>query len=436
MLGAVGKALYFLSLLAVGVITGAYLLTYAAHCFLVVLQGTAAGQDEVSWPDEPLFDRLLQALHLLGLAAIWLVPAGILWRGLRHDLLPDDGLLRFLVVVGPVFWLTFPFGVLSSLSGNLRWVPVRWVIFRQMLLLLPATAAFYAATALLVGAVAAAWYFALAGDRFYLIPVAALLTGAGCLIYPRLLGRLAWLVGRHLPAPAAPEPKAPLPVAGAKKKLPRPRPRGRLKGTKVEDPWKVPDDFEAPPPAAKPRNPNLPPSAHEIEPYGLSTDDDPAEPRPLPKRRPPGARGMQPPSAYEIEAYKLDPEPAVKPVFFPPPDPSEPAVPPPPGGEAARGPGRPDARRQSEPAVPPPPGGEDRAESKGPAPGVEVSELEMRLAQRPKPPPLPAHPLVSGVYNFPGYVTSRQAWFRLSLSWFVLGVLVYQLVAAFRELPE
>ncbi len=413
MLGAVGKALTFLSFLCMGVLAGTYLLVYAAYCFLVVLQGTASGQDEVTWPDEPLLDRLQQAVYLLSVGAVWLVPAGILWRGLRHDLLPDDGLLRFLLVVGPVFWLTFPFGVLSSLSGTLRWMPFRWVIFRQMLRLLPATAAFYASTALLLAVVVVPWYYALAGEMGYLILLAAPLTGAAVLIYPRLLGRLGWLIGRHLPAPAAPGPKPPLPIEGAKKKPPRPRRRkGRVRPTKVEDPWKIPDDFEVPPPpSTKPRNPNLPPSAYEIEPYRFSTDDDPPEPRPLPKRRPPGARGHQPPSAYEIEAYKMGPDEPVKPVFYPPPDPSE-------------------------PAIPPSPGANPKAEPKEPAPGVEVSDLEMRLAQRPKPLPEPARPLLNGVYTFPAYFTSRPAWFRLSFSWLVLGVLVRLIVASFRELPQ
>jgi hypothetical protein len=416
MLGALGNAIIFFMTLILGIIVAIYLLAYTAHCFLVVLQGTTAGLDEVTWPDELIFDWLLRALHLIGLAAVWVVPAGILWRALRTDLLHDDGLLSFVVIVVPVFWLTFPFGVLSSLSSTLQWVPFRWVILRQMLRLFPATCGFYASTALLLAVVVVPWYFTFTGNQWFLIPVAALLTGAAGLIYPRLLGRLAWLIGRHMPAPAAPspKPKAATPGPGGKKKPPRPRRRkGRVRPTKVEDPWKIPDDFEMPPPPSdKPRNPNLPPLPHEIEGYGISTDSDPAEPRPLPKRRPPRGRGEHPPeSAYEVEAYNMDPQPPVKPVFFPPPDPSAPAIPPSPGEE--------------NPAV-----------SRQPAPAVEVSDLEMRLAQRPKPLPIPARPLVSGVYTFPAYFRSQQAWFRMSIGWFLLGFLVNQIVASFRTLPQ
>ena len=42
MVAAVGQAIIFFMILILGVIVGVYLLAYAANCFLVVLQGTAA----------------------------------------------------------------------------------------------------------------------------------------------------------------------------------------------------------------------------------------------------------------------------------------------------------------------------------------------------------------------------------------------------------
>jgi hypothetical protein len=404
MLSALANAIVFSSLLILGVIVGVFLLAYAAHCFFTVLQGTAAGLDEVAWPDEPILDWLRQALHVLGLAAVWLVPSGILCRALRRDFLPDDGLLRFLLVLVPVFWLTFPVGVLSSLSGAVQWVPVRWTILRGMLRLFPATCAFYACTALLMATIVFLWYCTIVKDLWYLIPVAAVLSGAARLVYPRLLGRLAWLIGQNLPAPAQPRPRPfPMTGAGGKKKPPRPRRRkGRIRPTTVEDPWKIPDDFQPPPPPSGPRNPNLPPSACEIEPYAVSDDDDPPEPRPLPKRG-----GRVPDPDDEGGVYDLDPEPPVKPVFYPPLDGSEPAVP------AA-------AVEQGQTNVTAAPGAGGAA--KPPPP-------------RPKP-SVPARPLVSGVWSFPAYFTSRAAWFRLSVGWFVLGVLVQQALASFRTLPE
>ncbi len=395
MLSAAANAAIFFMTLILGVIVGLYLLAYAAHCFLTVLQNTAAGLDEVTWPDEPLLDWLRQALQILGLAAVWLVPPGILCRALRHGFLPDDGLLRFLVVLGPVFWLTFPVGVLSSLSGTVQWVPLRWTILRQMLRLLPETVGFYVSTAFLGALAIVPWYFAFARGQWVLVPVASILTGAAVLIYPRLLGRLAWRIGRSMPPP--PQPKLPAAASG-KKPATRRRRKGRVRPTAVEDPWKVPDDSELPPPPpAAPRNPNLPPSAYEIEAYAISSDDDPPEPRPLPKRR-------LPDEDDEVGVYDLDPEPPVKPRFFGPPEGAE----------------------------PPPLSEEPEASVEPPAAAAEEAEKD--------PPPRHGPPLgqklPEGVWNFPVYARSVPAWVRLSLGWFVLGVMVLQLLSQFRTLPE
>jgi hypothetical protein len=215
-----------------------------------------------------------------------------------------------------------------------------------------------------------------------------------------------------MPAPVEPKPDLPVVSAGPKKKRPRPRPRkGRLRPTAVEDPWKIPDNVEPePPPPKEPRNPNLPPLPDEIEGYGISTDEDPPEPRPLPKRRPPRSpRGERPPeSPYEVEAYDLDPQPPVQPRSFDVPEGAG-AVPPSSGDEDT-GSEEPSANASGE-------------AGKGPMPRV-------------RPAPGAGQKLPEGVWNFPAYPTSLQAWFRLSIGWFVLGLLVQQLLAGFRELPQ
>src|SRR5438270_764422 len=62
----------FLFLLAGSALVGAFVLAYAAHCVVVVVEGTAAGHDRVVWPDEPLADWVLGAVRLLGRLA-WLI---------------------------------------------------------------------------------------------------------------------------------------------------------------------------------------------------------------------------------------------------------------------------------------------------------------------------------------------------------------------------
>src|SRR5207244_4226568 len=56
MYGNVGQLIFFFLTLMASVIVGLFTLTYAAHCFLTIVEDTAAGNDEVHWPDQPPTD--------------------------------------------------------------------------------------------------------------------------------------------------------------------------------------------------------------------------------------------------------------------------------------------------------------------------------------------------------------------------------------------
>src|SRR5262249_30308926 len=150
-MAAAGPAILFVILFAASIIVGVCVLAYAARCMLVVVQETGLGQDEVTWPNEPYQDWLGHSVLFIELLGIWLAPAALMARLLRHVWLPDDGALRFLLLAGPGLWLFFPIGLLSSLSAESRWVPFRWVIFRCFLRIAPAALIFYFLTAILLG---------------------------------------------------------------------------------------------------------------------------------------------------------------------------------------------------------------------------------------------------------------------------------------------
>src|SRR5262249_7791282 len=146
-LTAAGNAILFVCCLAGTVIVSLYVLAYAAFCFLTVLQDTTAGLDDVSWPTELFFDWLGRALPVWGIFLVWVAPAGMLARGLRHTLYPDDPTLRFLVLAVPGLWLFLPVGLLSALSGETHWLPVRVSVLRQLGRIFPSVLGFYLATA-------------------------------------------------------------------------------------------------------------------------------------------------------------------------------------------------------------------------------------------------------------------------------------------------
>jgi hypothetical protein len=264
MLGAFANVLLFLVSLMGTVIIGAYVLGYAARCLLVVVQETGAGAEELSWPEEPTLDWLGQSIHVAFLPLLVLAPVGFLVRGLRDNLFPNDPGLRFLVLAVPALWLLFPVALLSSLASASRWNVLRPVIVARLARLFPATATFYLLSAVMATAAAAAWYFTLFLPwSFVLLPVAAILTGLVWLVYGRVLGRVAWLIGQL--GPVGPEPKEEEDTPPAPKKR-----KGKKGRAIVTDPWAVPEGAPEPEPG-----PPLP-----VEGYDLS-GDAPAKPPPL-----------------------------------------------------------------------------------------------------------------------------------------------------------
>src|SRR5262245_51303025 len=164
-MGAAGQVIIFVVLLVGFTMFLTAVFAYASHCYLVAVQETAAGNDEVRWPNDPLPDRVGDAFYLGGFLALCLAPAGIASRALRHDWLADAPALRLLLLAVPVLWLGFPVALMSSLSASSRWVPLRPVILGRMLRVGHATLGFYLSTGLLLALTAAVWFFALFTPR-------------------------------------------------------------------------------------------------------------------------------------------------------------------------------------------------------------------------------------------------------------------------------
>jgi hypothetical protein len=231
MLGAIGSLLVFFFATMGVVIIGLYYLAYAAHCFLVILEGTAAGDDAVVWPDEPMFDWLWKLFYLASLVAVWFAPAWLfidvlLGRALRMPVPPAYAVLLC------VLWLLFPISLLSSLSANLRWMILRPALLGQLARHGVAAVGFFAMTGILVLVVAAVGYFAL----FRLpvvVPVAAMGAATGVLVYARLLGRLGWVIAERDSQPTSP----------ARKK--RKRKRQPDDSTREKPTAQIPDDIES-----------------------------------------------------------------------------------------------------------------------------------------------------------------------------------------------
>src|SRR5262245_17338212 len=121
MVGAVGKLIFFFFTLCSAIIVGLFTLTYAAHCFLTIVVDTAAGNDEVHWPDEPPTDWYGKPIFLLWLL---LFPFALLGMVLILAASELDGPLETLALLVGLTWLFFPLSLWSSLGASSSWMIV------------------------------------------------------------------------------------------------------------------------------------------------------------------------------------------------------------------------------------------------------------------------------------------------------------------------
>ena len=190
-IGSAGSAMIFFALFILLIIVGSYLFAYASNCFLVVVEQTATGNDEVVWPDEPYLDWVWRCTTIAWQLLIWLAPVGVILKMTYRDILSQDPALAVLMA-GAALWLLFPLGILSSMLGGSRWAFLNGQAFRALGRRPATTGAFYVASFLVVAVAVVPWYLALTVST-WLVPVASVIGAAGLLIYARLVGRVLWI---------------------------------------------------------------------------------------------------------------------------------------------------------------------------------------------------------------------------------------------------
>lgn len=273
---------FFVPLLAATMVVGTFVFAYTSHCFLTVVDQTSAGNDEVVWPNDPMYDWLWEGVYMLWLTALWLGPIVLALRAATD---PAAG-WHVLVVGAALVWLFFPVTLLSSMSASSRWVLFSPRLVARLYGQRPGSLLLFylhSAPVLAVAAVLFQWLYVRPGAAGL-----ALLTGpalaALVFIYARQLGRLAHLVehtrGRAVPPPQ-PAPRRRAPAAAA-----------------VHNPWTGSAEENRPP---QPRElpPVMTPFEGPVVGYDVRYGDRPPqpEPPPAPKRRPPDLDDVP----YELE---------------------------------------------------------------------------------------------------------------------------------------
>lgn len=282
-------AFIFVPLLAFTMAYTALLIVYSAHVFLVVVEDTAAGNDEVTWPSDPLYDWAWKGIYLTWLAGVWLIPALLVAR-MFSPLFPEE--VRgawFVGLTALAFWVAFPISLLSSMSAESSFAVLHGGLFARLARRGGSVLAFYLLSGIVV-LIGAPLVYGLVLSEWMAAPfVAAVGLGIGWLLYARLLGRLA-LLARLTPLKRRKSGKV-----------------KRPKGTKVSDPWAVPDearDRDAARAAVRMQPSEMAPLhtpfEGEVTGYDVRFDDDP--PPPAPKLRRP-----QPEPEEAIEMVEEEP---------------------------------------------------------------------------------------------------------------------------------
>ena len=388
-LGAAGILIIFFSVLIAGILVALFVFSYAAYCFLVVLVNTAAGDDQIKWPGDPLYDWFLRVWHFLWILAVWFVPAYFIMQLFRAP--PPV----FVAGIAAFFWLVFPVSVLSSLSATSNWVIFRPVILRAMLKHSGTLIGFYLSTGMLLAICCGLWYVGILTENSIVLPLAALAGAIGFLIYARLLGRIGLIVSWYKPG-------------RRRKDAERPEEADKVQ---IFNPWGMPEEEEKEPPrdAEAPRPPRS--SKQRPSKKKKRKDESPYDPWAIPPEQA---------QAIAADAALEDPLGPVSGTY----------------GIAAS-----DAPMPLQPKADLPDADLEAyavAEAHGqpispiqPLVTPEVAKYELELAVRRRPPPPPAKPLTTGVYNFPFYQDCLPPLCLLTLGFLAVGGLLHLLVELF-----
>lgn len=161
-------------------------LSYAADSFLAIVQETAAGNNEVVWPEAGWRERVFRLLYV-GYVAILAGMLGYLVK-LIADRFQGPGVELLLATMV----LVFPYMLLSSLASDSVWGVCSVPVARSFVRLWWGWALYYAHALLLAAPIGfALWFFFLRAPLLTSLVVSPLVSAA-TLIHARLLGRLAW----------------------------------------------------------------------------------------------------------------------------------------------------------------------------------------------------------------------------------------------------
>jgi hypothetical protein len=171
-------------------IVGSYTFAFAAHLFFAISDATSGGQDDLTWPDEPLLDRLGKGVMMAWLVLVSLGPGFIIGRALSGD---RSG--PAMLFAASLFGLVFPLVLLSVQASGAIFGIVYWPTLSRVFEKPGIIAGYYLAV-LPVWIASGIAAYGLVAFSLGLAPFFALALGWAIMTTARLYGRLALKVSR------------------------------------------------------------------------------------------------------------------------------------------------------------------------------------------------------------------------------------------------
>jgi len=173
---------------------GIWSFSFASANFLCIVEGTAAGANEIrEWPEPSWRDWVPKLVYLAWIASIPLVLASAL-----AGLVPEEGPPRVLVAAG-LFCVIYPICLMSALEANSSFAMFTWPIVRSLYRNPGDWLSFFGVTLLVtlpLVMIPAAWLTARLGDwsPYLMAAVMGPLAATTLFVVARLFGRLAWKI--------------------------------------------------------------------------------------------------------------------------------------------------------------------------------------------------------------------------------------------------
>jgi hypothetical protein len=166
--------------------------TYSSGCFLALVEETAAGSHDISWPEGAnIIENLGKFIYLNWLSACCLIPGLAFWV-LGPDLQWSDSVWWAYPTLSWV--VCFPLLLFSSLAGHIRWILLDWRVLWGLLSKPQALFLMYAplAAAVAICGGLGLWIFLV--PSFLQAAWVGLVWSAALIIYGRALGRAGWII--------------------------------------------------------------------------------------------------------------------------------------------------------------------------------------------------------------------------------------------------